>query len=66
MKWEYLLFGSPTSLSLEQLNGYGDDEWELVCHDTLSGEPKFHGYIFKRPKREIPEPPRKHEPESND
>ncbi len=56
-KWEYMTLGQAVSLSLTELNRLGDDGWELILHETLPDKPKYHGYIFKRPKREIPESP---------
>ena len=54
-KWQHKLFGQAAPLSKEELDQLGEEGWELVCHETRPDKPKYHEYIFKRPKREIPD-----------
>ncbi len=52
MKWEYMTHDAFKS-NREWLNRFGNDEWELV---SCILRDSIYEYIFKRPKREIPEP----------
>ena len=47
IKWEYWTVSQSKQMSVEELNHYGSQGWELInmfiSHNTL------HYYIFKRP-----------------